>query len=230
MTDKILCIIPARGGSKRIPRKNVVDLCGKPLIAYSIEAAKKSGLFEEVVVSTEDKEISEISKKYGAVVLDRKPELASDKARVIEVCLDVIEQYERAGRQFDYICILLTTSPLRTSEDILGAFKKLKESNANAVMAVTTYEVPPFWALKEEAGFLKLYFGEKYMVRSQELPKVYVDNGAVYLFLTDTLKEEKKFYTSKLIGYKMPREKSIDVDEEVDLKVAEYFINRGKKK
>lgn len=229
MTDRILCIIPARGGSKRIPRKNIADLCGKPLIAYTIEAAKGSKLFEDVVVSTEDREISEISEKYGATVLERSQELASDKARVIGVCLDVVEQYEKKGKEFDYVCVLLTTSPLREPKDVIGAFKKLKESDANSVMAITTYETPPFWALKEEGGFLKLFFGDKYTVRSQDLPEVYVDNGAVYIFRTDALKKEKKFYCSKLIGYKMPRERSLDIDEELDLKFAEYLLKEGRK-
>lgn len=229
MTDKILCIIPARGGSKRIPRKNIVDLCGRPLISYTIEAAKNSKLFEKVVVSTEDGEIAKVSEKYGATVLERKLGLASDNASVMDVSLDVIEQYGKKGENFDYVCILLTTSPLRKAEDITGAFNKLKQSDANAVMAVTTYAIPPFLALKEENGFLKLFFGEKYMLRSQELPKVCVDNGSVYIFRTDAIKKEKKFYCSKLIGYKMPRERSIDVDEEVDLKIAEYFIKEGEK-
>ena len=229
MTENILCIIPARGGSKRIPRKNVVSLCGKPVIAYTIEAAKNSGLFEDIVVSTEDTEIASVSEKCGATVLERIPELASDKARVIDVCLDVVKQYEKNGKQFDYVCILLPTSPLRIPRDITGAFKKLTESDGNAVMAITNYETPPFWALNEEGGFLKLFFGEKYNLRSQDLPEVYVDNGAVYIFRTETLKKEKNFYCSKLVGYKMPRERSLDIDEEISLKIAEYFLKVDKK-
>ncbi len=231
MSDgRILCVIPARGGSKRIPRKNVVDLCGKPLIAYTIEAARDAGIFERIVVSTEDAEIGDLSRKYGATVLERGAELAGDKASVMDVCLNVLEHYENEGDSFDFVCVLLPTSPLRTSSDISGAFDKLKGTDSNAVMAVTTFEIPPFWALKEEDGFVQPFFGDKYMVRSQDLPKVFVDNGAIYIFRTPALKEERKFYCSRLMPYKMSRENSLDVDEMADLKLAEFFIRqRGEK-
>ena len=227
MSEKnILCIIPARGGSKRIPRKNIVELCGKPMLAYTIEAAEQSKLFDRVIVSTEDDEIAAVAEKYGAYVEKRNKELATDKATVLDVCLDLLEKYENEGQSFDYICILLPTSPLRTGDDLVNAFKKFEESDGNALMAVTTYAISPFWALKEDNGFLVPYFGEKYMVRSQDLPEVFVDNGAVYVFKIDTLKQERRFFCSKLVPFEMPRERSIDVDEKVDLELAEFFLSK----
>lgn len=222
---KALAIIPARGASKRIPRKNVLKIASKPLIAYTIEAALKSGLFEHVIVSTEDKEIAKISKKYGAdIPFIRSKILATSKSTVIEVCLDAINFYEKKNVFFDTVCILLPTNPLRDENDLVSAFKKFKKSKANALMAVTSFEISPFWALKEEKGFLKPYFGKKYMVRSQLHPRVFVDNGSIYIMNVKTFKKEKTFYPKKLIGYYMSRNKSIDIDEPEDLKLAEFFL------
>jgi len=222
---KIICIIPARGGSKSIKKKNIVPLHGKPLLTYTIQAALDSRLFNYLIVSTEDKEISKIARNAGALIHDRVKELSRDDVGVIQVCLNIIETYEKKGLVFDYICILLPTSPLRTSEDIKKAFEKLKKSNANGIIGVTDYEIPPFWALKEKNGYVSPYFGQKYMVRRQNLPEVFVDNGAIYIYKIDIFKKEKKWFCSKLIHYKMPREKSIDIDEIFDLKLAEFILS-----
>ncbi|MFC1723151.1 cytidylyltransferase domain-containing protein [Nanoarchaeota archaeon] len=227
MAADILCIIPARGGSKRIPKKNIALLKGKPLISYTIEAAVTSGLFASVIVSTEDDEIASVSESSGAVVYKRDPKLASDTATVVETCLDVLEVYEGSGKTCSHICVLLPTSPFRTSEDIQSAMLKLMQSNGNAVMAVTSYEIPPFWALSEREGFLSPHFGKQYMIRSQDLPSVSVDNGAIYIVETEVFKKEKLFYTSKLVGYHMSRDRSIDIDESLDLHFAEFLMSKN---
>ena len=224
MTDKILCIIPARGGSRRFPRKNMALLAGKPLIAYAIEEAKKSKMFTKVVVSTEDKEIAETAKGYGAEVIERSEELASDTAKVPEVCLDIIGRFEENGEKFDSICILLPTSPLRRSDDIIAAINKFKESGSDYLMSTTNYRYSPFRALKKnEEGFLEPFFDRKYLRRDQENPEVVVHNGCIILAKIEKFKKDKTYYGSKLVGFHMPLEYSIDINEPIDLKIAEVI-------
>jgi len=226
-SDRRLCLIPARGGSRRFPRKNLAPLCGKPLIAYTIIAARASGLFDRVVVSTEDEEIREVAQAWGAEVPFRRPaELATDTAGNVDVCLDTLARLASEGERFDFLGCLLPTSPLRTVEDLHGAHAALLERDADAVMAVTEYAIPPFWALEERDGFLRPHWGRRYMVKSQELPKVCVDNGAIYLVRVDALERERSFYSARLTGYWMPRERSVDVDQPVDLALAEFFLTR----
>jgi CMP-N-acetylneuraminic acid synthetase len=225
-SDRRLCLIPARGGSRRFPRKNVAPLAGKPLIAYTITAARASGLFDRVVVSTEDEEIREVAEAWGAEVFPRPAELATDTAGNVDVCLDALARLARGGERFDLLGCLLPTSPLRTVEDLHGAHAALLERGADAVMAVTDYAIPPFWALEEQEGFLRPHWGRRYMVKSQELPRVCVDNGAIYLVRIDVFERERSFYSARLAGYWMPRERSVDVDEPVDLALAEFFLTR----
>ncbi len=229
MADKILCIIPARGGSKRFPQKNIALLAGKPLIAYAIEEAQKSNLFQKIVVSTEDPTVAKIAKKYGAEVSNRSKELASDTANVPSVCLEVITQYEKKGEKFDFLCILLPTSPLRLAVDILGAFKKFKSSNADYLMTTIEYPYSPFRALKENnQGFLEPFFGRKYLVQDQQNPKVAVHDGAVILAKVEKIKQDKTYYGEKLSGYPMPLERSIDINRPIDLAIAEVFLKLRK--
>jgi CMP-N-acetylneuraminic acid synthetase len=228
--NKILCIIPARGGSKRIPKKNIVKLQGKPLVNYTIDAALESNVFNKIVLSTEDVKIKKIALNTGIIVHDRKKELSKDNIGVLQVCNNIIEDFEKKREVFDYICILLPTSPLRTSEDIKQAFEKLKNSDANGIIGVTDYNIPPFWALKEKRGYVYPYFGQRFMVRSQELPEVFVDNGAIYIYKLDVFKKENTWFCSKLISYKMPRIRSVDVDEDFDLKIADFILSNHKKK
>ena len=222
-----LCIIPARGGSKRFPSKNVARLCGRPLLAYTIEAALDSRLFARVVVSTEDSEIARVAEAHGAEVPFMRPHaLASDTATGVEVCVDTLARLAAAGQEFDVLGVLLATAPLRTVEDLRNAYARLVERQADFVMGVTDYAIPPFWALEERDGYLRPHFGDTYMVKSQELPKVCVDNGAIYLARVDAFLREKTFYGRRLVGYWMPRERSVDVDEPIDLELAEFFLTR----
>jgi len=230
MTDRILCIIPARGGSKRFPRKNIALLAGKPLIAYTIETARRYGIFEKIVVSTEDKEIAELSKKYGIEILQRSSELASDTARVPEVCLDVIKKYEEKGKKFDIVCILLPTSPLRKSEHLSEALKKFRNSGADYLISTTNYRYSPFRALKEnENCLLEPFFDKKYFTRDQLNPEVVVHNGSIIFMKTEKFKEDKDYYGKKIAGYYMPFEYSIDINEPVDLKIAEAILKSEEK-
>ena len=218
-----LAIIPARGGSKRLPRKNVLDLCGKPLIAHTIEAGLKSNYIDKVVVSSDDEEILEISKKFGAETIKRPDELASDTATTFDAIKHTIENFER----YDYIVLLQPTSPLRNEKHIDEAIELLEEKKANAIISVCEMEHSPFWSntLLDDGsmkGFLKDEILNK---RSQDLEKYYRLNGAIYICKTDKLLEEKTFMLkNKIYAYKMSRKFSIDIDEEIDFIITKTLI------
>lgn len=227
MKEKILCIIPAKGGSTRLPKKNVMKLCGKPLIAYTIEAALQSGLFGDVFVSTEDDEVVEIAKDYGATIPYKRPEeLAKDPAGVVDVCLHMIDYFEAQGIYYTILCVLLPTTPLRTYEDIKNAYKKFKEKRAKFLMGITNYMYSPFHALaRNENENFKPYWGNRYLkMKAQELPEVLVDNGAIYLTDIDAFKKERTFYGTDLVGHYMPLKRSIDIDTRFHFKIAECLL------
>ena len=224
---KILAFIPARGGSKGLPRKNIKPLLGKPLIAWTVEQAKNSKYIDKVVVSTDDEEIAEISKKYGAEVPFLRPkELARDDSPTIDAIIHAINWFEERGEFFDILILLQPTSPLRTTEDIDNAIELfLNNKDALSLISVKENEHPPFWSLEIENKFLKPLFGEEYFKkRRQELPKSYMPNGAIFISYVDILKKYKTFYTPKTIAYIMPPERSIDIDNEFDFLLAEFIL------
>lgn len=222
---KILCLIPARGGSKRLPRKNILPLKGKPMICYTIEAAIESQVFDDIYVSTDDKEIAEISRSCGVEVISRPEELAGDLVSVVDVCLHVIELLKSKGKEYNILSVLLPTSPLRTSEDIIKAFEIfLSRKDASFLMAVTDYLYDPFQALKEINGYLIPVFPEYIKKKRQELPRVYVDNGSIYIAKMEDFLRYKTFYGTNMIKYYMPFERSVDIDSEVEFKLAEFFL------
>ena len=224
--DRRVCLVPARAGSQRVPRKNVASLAGRPLLAWTVEAALASGLFERVVVSTEDEAIARVAEGCGAAVLPRAAALATSTATGVDVCVDALERWQAGGERFDVLAFLLPTSPLRTAGDLRGAWQRFVERDADFLMAVTDYAIPPFWALEERDGYLRPFWGHEYLKKSQELPRVCVDNGAVYLARVEAFLRERTFYGDRLVGYWMPRERSVDVDEPVDLALAEFFLAR----
>lgn len=224
---RISCLIPARGGSKRLPRKNIVDFSGRPIIAYTIEAALGCGLFDSVTVSTEDAEIARVAELYGAVVSVRQSDLASDNARVIDVCLDYIQQQEKKGMLPEVLCCLLATAPLRGIEDIRKVCELVICGGCDFSMAVTTYALPPFQALRStEGGYLSPMWPDMAKKRSQELPQLLVDNGSTYCVKVEAFRRQKTFYGERLGGHRMPREKSIDIDEQSDLEMALYWARQ----
>ncbi len=228
-----LALIPARGGSKGLPQKNIRLLGGKPLIAWTIEAAIQSACFTHVVVSTDDPEIAAISKNFGAEVpFQRPPELAGDTAKSIDVILHVIEWFGQRGASFQELALLQPTSPLRNADDIKGALKVFQEKKAVscecAVVSVCQSEHSPLWmnTIGEDlsmAGFLpKSAAGEG----RQSLQQYYRLNGAVYLANVSYLKENNGFFGPKTYAYMMPQERSVDIDTELDLKFAEFLLTR----
>lgn len=218
-----LAIIPARGGSKRLPRKNVLDLAGKPLVFWSIEAGLKSKYIDKVVVSSDDDEILNISIKFGADIIKRPVEFAGDTATTFDAIKHTIENIER----YDYIVLLQPTSPLRDEKHINEAIELLQTKNADAVVSVCKMDHSPLWSNTLEKslsmeGFLR---DEVLNIRSQDLEKYYRLNGAIYICKTEKLLEEKSFFLKEnIFAYKMDRESSIDIDEEIDFKLSELVL------
>ena len=231
MNNKSICIIPAKANSSRLPGKNIVKLCGKPMLAYTIEAALKSKLFDQVIVSTENNRIAGIAKKYGAQIPCKRPlELTKDTAGVVDVCLHMVDYLEKKKNHYKTLCVLLPTSPLRKAEDIKKAYKVFTAKKANFVMGITKYFYEPFEALVEDKkGHMSPYWGSKYAsMKRQHRPQLFVDNGAIYFVNIKAFKKEKTFYGSDLRGYYMLPERSIDVNTPFDLKTSEYLIKRAK--
>lgn len=231
MKEKILAIIPARSGSKGIKDKNIRELNGKPLIAYTIEVARESNLFEDIVVSTDSEKYAEISKEYGAIVpFLREENLSTDTASSLDVILDVLEKMERLGKKYETIILLQPTSPLRTVEDLKEAYNLYLNKKANAVISVCEMEHSPLWSNtlsldNKMDGFLK-NIGN---TNRQQLEKYYRINGAIYIANIEYFKKYKNFYYENSYAYIMSRENSIDIDEEIDLKITEYLFNERKR-
>lgn len=221
------CLIPARGGSKRLPRKNIADFLGRPIIAYTIEAARASGLFSRIAVSTEDREIARIARDQGTEWHERPVALAGDSARLIDVCLGFLEDEERAGRRYGTLGCLLPTAPLRGADDVRGVHDLLEPGACEFAMAVTTYDLPPLQALRRTPdGFLEPMWPEFVNLRSQEAPSLVVDNGSTYFATIGALRRERTFYGPRLRGHLMPRERSVDIDEPFDLELARALAQR----
>ncbi|MCW9026048.1 MAG: acylneuraminate cytidylyltransferase family protein [Thiovulaceae bacterium] len=221
--NKYLAIIPARGGSKRLPRKNVLDLCGKPLVAWSIYAAKNSNYIDKVVVSSDDDKTLEISKKYGADILKRPAELSSDTTATFDAIAHAIESL---NEDYEYTVLLQPTSPLRGSKHIDEAIEFLEYLDADAVISVCEVEHPVQWSMTlKENKDMSEFVRNIDLRRSQEQEKHYRLNGAIYICKTEKLLESKSFFIDENIyAYEMDRESSVDIDEEIDLKFAKFII------
>lgn len=217
-----LAIIPARGGSKRIPRKNIKEFCGKPILAYSVEVALKAGLFDEVMVSTDDNEIAEVARKFGASVpFIRSKETANDFAILKDVLYEVLEKYKEMGKEFDEVCCILPTAPLLESEDILKSYEILASNSATSVVPVVKYSYTIWRSLKIQDGRLQMNWPENFPKRSQDLPEAFHDAGLFYWY-------NKKYFEEKIPGfgenaypYILAEEKVQDIDTEDDWRIAE---------
>ena len=219
-----LAIIPARGGSKRLPRKNILDLNGKPLIAYSIEAGLNSKYIDCVIVSSDDEEILSVSQKFGADIIKRPEDLASDTSSTFEGLKHTIDNV----RTYDYIVLLQATSPLRSSIHINEAIELLIDKNADAIISVCEMDHSPLWSnTLDDSLSIKNFLKDGVLnKRSQDLETYYRLNGAIYICKTDKLLEEESFFLKdNIFAYKMDRKSSIDIDEEIDFKIAEVLIS-----
>lgn len=222
---KVLAIIPARGGSKRLPNKNILPLAGKPLIAWTIEASLESAFIDKVIVSTDSLKIKEIALQYGAEIPFLRPsELATDTADSISVVKHTLDYF---NGEFDYVVLLQPTSPLRTKDDIDNAFKMLK-GNVKSVVSVCETEHSPLWAntLPEDLSMENFIKHEVKNLRSQDLPSFYRLNGAIYISEIEYL-----FWNSGFIGkltkaFIMKQDRSIDIDTEFDFKLCDFLIHK----
>jgi N-acylneuraminate cytidylyltransferase/CMP-N,N'-diacetyllegionaminic acid synthase len=230
--NKVIAIIPARSGSKGLPGKNIKSFCGKPLIAWTIEAGLGSKYINEVVVTTDSIEIAQISKHYGAQVPFIRPlELSGDLISSFSVIKHAIEFYkDELKRQFDYVVLLEPTSPLRTSGDIDNAIEQLmKAKSATAIVGVCKTEAqnPAFLVKKSCKGFLTAYGNSDIKIlRRQDIEDVYFFEGSVYISIVKELLERKTFYHQNTLGFEFPKWKSIEIDDIDDFTIAEIFMKR----
>lgn len=231
MSENVLGIIPARGGSKRVAKKNIRKVGDKPLIAHAIDQAENAETIDRTVVSTEDEEIKDVAESHGGDVPFKRPEeLATDIASTNEVVLHALDWFRERGELFDIVVTVQATTPFRTSDDIDGSVHKLTESDADSVVSISEFNVPPVWAVKEDKdGYLCSYVKEDYIweekvSRSQDTPKLYHPNGAVFTAHVTEFREQESFYTEQTMGYKMPRSRSLDIDEPFDLELAQALM------
>lgn len=223
---KIVALIPARGGSKGLPGKNIKPLRGKPLIAWTIEQAKKSKYIDRIIVSTEDDEICAIAKKYGADIPFTRPKyLAKNNTKMIEVLLHAISHLEEKREYYDLMMLLQPTSPLRLSADIDESVKLLFKKRAEAIISVSQVDHNPYWTnILPGNGCMKNFMRPDATNRNrQEFPDFYRINGAIYLAYCDYLKKNKKFWGNKTYAFVMPAIRSIDIDTILDFKIAELI-------
>ncbi|MGR5336249.1 cytidylyltransferase domain-containing protein [Vibrio gigantis] len=225
-TKKVLAIIPARGGSKRLPRKNVLPLAGKPLIGWSIDAAKNSKYIDQIFVSTDDKEIADVSSLFGIDVPELRPDhLASDTATTESVLTYTLEKF---GSDVDIIVLLQPTSPLRTAQHIDEALDLFIKKQAFSVVSVTPCEHPPLWAnTLPEDGTMGDFIRPEALKRSQDCGAFFRFNGAIYIFDVRKFMEYGEIrYTEESFAYVMENRVSFDIDQQLDFELAEFFINK----
>tara|TARA_B100001057_G_scaffold500351_1_gene614927 strand:- start:1716 stop:2402 length:687 start_codon:yes stop_codon:yes gene_type:complete len=220
-----IAIIPARGGSRRIPKKNVKNFLGKPIIAYSIELAINCGLFDKVIVSTDSKEISKIAIKYGAQIPFLRPkELADDFTGTHEVIGHAIKSLEKNNYKIDYACCIYPTAPLIKKNDIIKGFKLLKKEKWDTVIAATSYSYPVHRSFtKSKSGGLKMIFPKHFKSRSQDLPIVYHDAGMFYWGKSNFWKKPNDGFNTKNSIIDIPNYRVQDIDTIDDWKKAEFI-------
>ena len=228
---RVLGLIPARGGSKGVPRKNIKPLCGRPLLAYTAEAALSSRRLSRVILSTDDEEIAEAGKNCGLEIPFLRPaELARDETPMLPVAQHAVRFLEESGAHFDSVCLLQPTNPLRGANDIDACIELLENGGADAV--VTTLPVPteynPHWVyLQDGHGWLRLSTGRDAPIpRRQELPPAFHREGSVYVTRRDTLMERNSFYGERLLGYEMSADRSVNIDTPEDWLRAERLISQ----
>lgn len=223
-----LAIICARSGSKGLPDKNIKLLNGKPLLAYTIDAAAKSNMFAEIFVSTDSAQYADIAKKYGAKVpFLRSKETAGDSASSWDVVNETLERYRKIGREFDTICLLQPTSPLRRAEDIIGGYNLMAQKNANAIVAVCETDHSPLWCnvLPDNLSMKGFIPNEVINKPRQEIPSYYRVNGALYIVKTSLLNNDFVLYNDSCYAYVMEKKYSIDIDDKLDFQMAQIIMS-----
>lgn len=223
----LLAVIPARGGSKRVPGKNVRLLGGRPALAYTIEAARECGLFSAVVVSTDSDAVAEIARREGAEVPFRRPgELATDEVPVSSATVHALERLDPRGRSYSHVAQLMPNCPLRTAEDIRSSYRQLRESGAAAQISVTRFGWQnPWWALRRAPDYeLQPLFPDRVTAPSQSLPDLFCPTGAVWWAAAATLREARTFHVPGRTGWEIPWQHAVDIDTEDDWHMAEMLM------
>lgn len=225
--SRILALIPARGGSKGIKNKNIIDLNGQPLISYSIQASMDSKYIDETVVTTDSEEIANISKKYGANVPFMRPaELASDQAKTVDAVLHAIKSLNEMGKQFDVLVLLQPTQPLRTAADIDEAIKRFFATGMRGLVSISAVnEHPLLMRTMDENGNIKSILGENSTCRRQDMKSYYIVNGCIYINRIAEISPNTSF-NDNLVGYVMGAAHSVDIDDKKDLFLAEYYLQK----
>ena len=233
--SNVLCTICARGGSKGVKNKNFKELYGKPLIAYTIEQAKSSGLFEHIVISTDSDDIANVAKQYGAeVFFKRSTEMASDTAGKLDVIKDAFKRSEEYyNRTFDYLIDLDATAPLRSLEDIINSFNQFRENDNDNLITAMPSRRSPYFNLVEQDKKGKVFLSKKLddaVVRRQDAPKSYDMNASIYIWKRDVILNENSLFLENTGLYVMPEERSIDIDTELDYKFVEFLMKENNAK
>jgi N-acylneuraminate cytidylyltransferase len=230
MKERCLSVITARGGSKRIPRKNIKEFCGKPIIAYSIQAAIDSNVFDVVMVSTDDSEIAAVAKNIGAVVpFYRSAQTSNDFSSIADVLFEVIENYSALGEQFDIICCMLPTAPLLRIEDLSRGLETLQNQHADVVIPVVRYSYPIQRALQVINGKLHMIHQEFTFTRSNDLEPTYHDAGQFYWLRAAPFLKNRTLFCENTVHIELPEILVQDIDTEDDWKLAEIKYGRLKR-
>lgn len=219
---KTIAIITARGGSKRIPKKNIKDFCGEPIIAYSIKAAMQAAYFDEIMVSTDSEEIADTARKYGASVpFMRSERTSNDYAVTADVMEEVLAEYDRRGKSFDAFCCIYPTAPFVTAEKLVRAMELYQATAADAVVTVVPYSFPPQRAFVIREGYVRYQYPENERVRSQDLEPVYHDCGQFYLCSTEKFRQHHTLILPASLPFVVPESEVQDIDTEEDWQLAE---------
>lgn len=217
---KRVALIPARSGSKRVPKKNIIDFDGKPMLAWSIEAAQKSNLFDDIVVSTDSQEIADVALKYGATVPALRINSTDDFSPVSEATLETLLQMEEQGKFFDEIVQLFAVSPLRIADDIINAHLFFIQKSAPFLISCFKYAwMNPWWAVQLDENCKATWIFEHAKKRSQDLPELYCPTGAIWIANVEALKKHKTFYGPEHIFWEMPWHRALDIDNYEDIKL-----------
>lgn len=227
---KKLAVITARGGSKRIPRKNIKEFCGKPILAYSVEAALQSGMFDTVMVSTDDVEIAEIAGRYGAEVpFYRSEKTSNDYATTNDVLLEVLAEYEKRGEGFEIACCIYPTAPFVTADKLKCAVERLLVGDADTLIPVVAFSYPPQRAMLLREGRLVFEYPEYLDTRSQDLEPHYHDVGQFYVFRTEAFRRNRRLMVGNILPLVVPETEVQDIDTQTDWEIAEmkFRLLRG---
>lgn len=233
MKKEKIAIIPARGGSKRIPKKNIKEFCGKPIIAYAIETALESKLFDEVMVSTDSEEIAEIARKYGASIpFMRSEETAGDYASTAQVIFEVLDKYQEKGRSFDFGACIYPTAPFVTKEKLADAINLIQTKTGTIVLPVVAFSYPPQRGYVMEDSYIKMKYPDNFKTRSQDLEKIYHDAGQFFAINIEKYREVQGIVVNDIIPYVLNEQEVQDIDNETDWEIAQikYEYMRRKNK